>query len=422
MRRIISTMLMIALVLSTMTYALAESNAANNCNEGNFRISVTDKEGNNVEGAQIYLYSFLDQKIVEQGMTDVSGAENLYYLPEGMDNVDSRQYGDYMVYVVKEGFVPMEYNLTKYYIDKQNSSQEERNAADRVNGESIDIILEEESELDTASAQQMNPEQMKVMNKIQKELIKTNQLSKDNPICVLKNEDFIELKQKGVVNQSELNSINNVVPTATSSSLRNQKVPVGTFHVSKQAKLDVALFTSDSLKVEVGMQNTSTGEISCSGSRKRGFETASYYAQFTTTKSAAKKTYYTMADFEEWTSVSYYGLSYKHIGLKQINGGTETGPESSCSTCNAAYNNVTSATYGTIVPISNNSHLALSQFKGSTVSLSTKATISGVFTVSLGVTRITEASAKLDYRPKSGYKLKVYNKDTSIWHCTHAAA
>ncbi len=91
-----------------MTYALAESNVANDCNEGNFKISVTDKEGNNVNGAQIYLYSFLDQQIVEQGVTDVSGAENLYYLPKGMDNVDSRQYGDYMVYVVKEGYIPIE--------------------------------------------------------------------------------------------------------------------------------------------------------------------------------------------------------------------------------------------------------------------------------------------------------------------------
>ncbi len=405
-----------------MTYALAESNVANDCNEGNFKISVTDKEGNNVNGAQIYLYSFLDQQIVEQGVTDVSGAENLYYLPKGMDNVDSRQYGDYMVYVVKEGYIPMEYNLTKYYIDKRSSSQEEKDAADRVNGESIDIVLEAESELNTVSVQQMNSEQMKVMSKVQKELIKTNQLSKDNPICVLKNEDFIELKQKGIVNQSELNSINNVVPAATSSSLRNQKVPVGTFHISKQAKLDVAFFTSDSLKVEVGMQNTSTGAISCSGSRERGFETASYYAQFTTSQSTAKKTYYTMADFEEWTTVSYYGLSYKHIGLKQINGGTETGSVSTCSKCNATYNNVTSTAYGTYVPIASNSHVALSQFKNSTVSLSTKASISGGFTVSLGVTRKTGASAKLDYAPKSGYKLKVYNKDTSIWHCTHAAA
>lgn len=422
MKKCISLIMIFTLVFSTMVYAFAETTDLEKSSERSFKITVTDQDGNEVENAKIYLYSFLDQKIVARGNTGTSGKEEINYFPEQMENVESRQYGDYLVYVEKDGFIPAEHNLTKYYIDEINSSQEEREAADRVNEEQILISLSKESGLKKASIQKTDQEHEKIMNKVQKELIETNRLSKENPICVLRTEDFIQLEKKGVVTSSELRIIDEVVPMTAASSLRNIETPVGTFHVSKQAKLNVTLYTSDSLKIEVGAQNTATGALSVSGSRERGFETTSYYAEFTTTGNTAKKVYYTMADYEEWTTVQYYGNSYKHIGIKQINGGTNTGKTSTCGSCGATYSAVTGTAYGTYMPVAKGSHLAISQFRNSTVSLSTKVGVSGGFSASLGVTRKTGASAKLDYAPKAGYKLKVYNKDTKTWHCTHAAA
>ena len=330
-----------------------------------------------------------------------------------------------MIYVEKDGFVEQEYNCTKVYVNELATTDEIK-SANYVNSEICNISMQEEFLVATENAiTSQTSLKAQGINKIYAHLIKEKQLTTDNPIIVLNDADYSEFQQTGIISQNEATALQGTgdvsIAATTPSSLKNISVPIGTFHVSKRGKLDVTFYTSDQLKVQVGVTNMSTGEVSVSGTRTRGFESTSEYAQFTTTSNGAKKTYYTNTDFEKWTTVSYYGLTKEYVGLKVIYGGTETGSVSECGTCAKAYANLSASNGdGTIVIVEEGSSYTVTSFRDRSVTLSSKVALEK-FGMNLSVTRITGSKTKLKYSPKSGYNLKVYNRETNTWHCTHRA-
>lgn len=203
--------------------------------------------------------------------------------------------------------------------------------------------------------------------------------------------------------------------------MRNKKVPLGNFHVSSKGKLDVTFENTDQVKVECGMKGVgASGSYTISGSRTRGLDSSTEFPTYTTAKAGGYKRYFTYGDFEEWQTVTYYGSTTNHIGLKVINGGTAFGTENACSNCNKPYGDVMSG-HGTCVQILNGGTFTQKAFRNKTVSLGMDVSLLG-YGIDLGVTRITGNATILRYAPKSGYNLRIYNKDTATWHCTHKAA
>lgn len=420
-RRMLPITFVLCLALAISVNCFAMENTKGDNPEKTFNVVVRDDDEKAVEDADVYLYSFLDGKIVASSVTNNIGETTIEYRPN-IEFDGNYVYGDYLIYVQKDGLISAQYNCTKIYLNPEATNTEDMYSVETTNKEKHIIHMAKDKGSREEQVTITNNPRDLVMQKIHDALVKDGKLSVDNPIAVIRETDYRQFVEEGILREEEVALINEPTqPLAATadSGLTNKRVSIGKFHVSKGAKLNVTFYATDSLKIEVGTVESSLGTVGISGSRTRGFAATSRYAQFTTTNNTARKTYYTMADFEKWEVIQYYGLTRTHIGLKRINGGTETGSVSTCSVCNKAYNSVPSLS-GTYIPIQNGSNISIAHFRNKTVTLSSKVSFAN-YGLNLGIDRITGGSADLTYSPKSGYNLRIYNNGTNVWHSTQTA-
>ncbi len=425
LRMYASILLVVTLIIGTCVMSFAEVDEKAMQQESNFDFTVEDLNGRGISDVELYLYSFLDNTVVASSVTDSIGNAKITYKPNVIEfNDEMYVYGDYLVYAVKNGNELQEYNLTKVYTNPQNCTKEMINSADNINAEKYviqtnDKFTKSRDFLDKDSVDQ------KVLNKVKTHLIKEKRLSKGNPICVVTNEDFTKMECQGVITQKERTLLEHKVEKSSTLanadySLRNKLIPIGTFHVSKGATLDVTFQSSDSVKIECGIKGTASSNYGISGSRTRALATSTKFPTYSTQKSpGGNKRYSTYGDFEEWTTVTYYGSTSNHIGVKVINGGTALGSEGTCSSCGKSYDSLLT-NHGTCITALNGGSVSQTTFREKSVNVGSKVSFSGIG-LELGVTRITGSNTTILYKPKTGYNLRIYNNDTATWHCSTKA-
>jgi hypothetical protein len=306
MKKILSLLLMAAFMLVTIPFqafaqdeltAEKESKSIKDSSAYTFDISINDEDGNPVDAANVSLYSYLDSKVVKNTTTEESGACTVYYMPSfDAKNLDKKSllkgsskelvYGDYIVYVAKDGYESALYYLTKGYTSSR------KNSYDEMNSQKISITLHPVKET-TMSAQSSNIMDSKAA--YQKEVydycVETGKISDENPIYILQPEDKEELSMQGIVNpdvnQRAVSAARGVV-----KNYRNLLVPIGTFHVGPNAKVDVTFSSSNKLSVQTAVDGSISGSIT------RDLGRSIDYASFTSS-TYKKQTYYTKADFVE---------------------------------------------------------------------------------------------------------------------------
>lgn len=425
-KRMIIVMLAICLAITPtgIMYA-AEKDIVEN--ESIFEIIVLDNEGNPTPDVSVALYSFLDKKVVANGITDSEGRSQMNYKPHISSFEDNEYiYGDYIIYAQKDGEEWAEYNLTKMYVNPDLKSADMEKAANETNCEGY-IIQQptvKSTREESNDKEEIKP-QMQAIKKVQSYLISEKRLTPESPICVLEEKDYARFEEIGVLSKEESallknSSLSNETRASDDYTLRNKNVPLGYFHVSSGGKLDVTFTSSDKVKVECGVKGTAGATYNISGSRTRALQTSTIFPTYTTSKSkGGKKKYSTGGDFEEWQTVTYYGSTSYHIGIKKINGGTIMGAEGSCSDCGVSYASANSG-HGTCINILNTGGVVISQFNNKSVDLGLNVSFSQI-DLNLGVTRVTGGTTELKYTPKKGYNLRIYDNDKKTWHCTHKA-
>lgn len=435
-KKVTVAVLIICLTLLTASFACAAQGNVDDAAK-NFDVTILDENGNAVEGTELFLYSFLDEKVVASEKTDSEGKAQIRYLPDFDVSQSSKLvYGDYIIYAVKDGYTRPEYNMTKIYCNLDYCSEDEIDSSRRVNLEKHVIKLEKEkmtSEMkDVVKVSKDELAKQTIMDKVRKELIAEKKLTKEEPIHVLTEEDYHIFEEKGIATEAELKSINADASTksilASSSGLNNKVTPIMKVHATKAAKIVVKLKTSDGVKVEVGVKAAGgSGGYSISGSRTRTLNSITTFPEYTTTKSGACKVFNTRANYTTWQTSSYYGGNIQdHIGISSLNGGMALDnngqpsydKETTCSTCNKTFANAGS--YAHNVDIGSKSDVELEEIRSKTIDLGLNVSFAGLG-ANLGVSSVTGATTSIKYTPKANYALRLYSSDEETWHCAQKA-
>ena len=374
--------------------------------ESQFKITIQDETGRPVDNANIYIYSYLDQTTVATATTNLDGTCEVTYMPDFESPSDGASiYGDYIVYVEKNGYQDTMYYLTKIY--------SESNDFDASNGEDIIVELKRNEGKLTENKSNSLPGPSSYDKAVYEYCVETGKISEESPIYVITESDRIDMAQRGIVK-----------PTTRSIVERfpNIDIPIGEFHVDPHSYLDVTFTASDTLKIAVGVDYGISG-ISANGSLKRSLGTITEYPRFSTTKSSAqKKVYYTTGEFvADETIIHSQGQIITTYRIDSIYGGTKTGTTSQCTKCSKSMSDVGNDKYGHYIHIDNGGSVAITEAQNCTVELGLGATIEGV-DFDFGVTRITTSGTEFKYTPKSNYNIRVYDYDGSFdtWHVTGA--
>ncbi len=432
-KRIMVAWLIICLTLLSSSFACtAQSNADDAAK--NFEVTIVDENGNAVEGTELFLYSFLDGKVVASEKTDSEGKARIQYFPH-LDNLEPSLfvYGDYFIYAVKDGYSRTEYNTTKIYGNLDYCSKDELDFCHRINMEKHIIKLEKEKMVsEMKGAAKVSKEELAkqtVMDKVRRQLIAEKKLTKEAPIHVLTEEDYRIFEQKGIVTREELKAINadesrKSVSASNNSELKNKVTPIIKVHATKAAKVTVQLKTSDGVKVDVGVKAAGgSGGYSISGSRTRTLESITTFPEYTTTKSGAYKVFNTRATYTTWQTSSYYGGSIQdHVGISSLNGGMALNndgqpvydKETSCAACNKTFESAGSYSYN--IDIGNKATVELKEIRSKTIDLGLNVSFAGLG-ANLGVSSVTGTATSVKYSPKSNYALRLYSSNQKTWHC-----
>lgn len=376
--------------------------------ESQFNITIQDETAQPVNNANIYIYSYLDQSVVASATTDFDGTCKVTYMPDlKFPSNGTLIFGDYIVYVEKSGYQDTTYYLTKIY--------SESNDFDANNGGNISIELKATENISTENEIYLESETSSYDKAVYKYCVETGKISEDSSIYVITESDKMDMARCGITK-----------PTTRTVVERfpNVDIPIGEFHVDPHSKLNVTFTASDSLKVEVGVDSGIAG-ISAKGSITRALGTTTRYPEFSTTGSSAqKKTYYTKGEFVvEETIIHSQGQIITTYRLDSIYGGTKTGATSQCTHCAKPTSAVENNTYGHYIPIDDGGTVVIEQIKNRTVELGLAVLLDGI-DFDFGVTRITSSKAEIEYTPKVGYDIMVYDYDSSFktWHVTSSTA
>lgn len=433
-KRIAVIVLVLCLILLTAIFACT---ALSNVDEADktFAVTILDEEGKAVEDAELFLYSFLDEKVVASEKTNSEGNAQMQYYPN-LDGVEPSKFihGDYIIYTVKDGYTSPEYSMTKIYCSSDYCSEDEMEFSHRLNGEKHVIKLKKEptaSEMkDAATASKEELAKQVIMDKVRKELIAEKKLTKEAPIHVLTEEDYRIFEKKGIATEAELKSINadesrQSIMASSGSGLNNKVTPIIKVHATKAAKIVAKLKTSDGVKVEVGVKASGgSGGYQISGSRTRTLGSITTYPEYTTTKSGACKVFNTRATYTTWQTTTYYGGSVKdHIGIKSLNGGMALDnngqpsydKETTCFACNKTF--TSAAAYDYNIDIGSGSSLVLEKMRNKTIDLGLNVFFADLG-ANLGVSSVTGAETSIMYTAKTGYALRLYSSNGKTWHCT----
>lgn len=400
MKKIIAALLTVAFIFTSLAFAFATPTTGNNT-EHSFKIVTARNEP--IAGADVYLYSFSAGSIIDKKTTNVSGMCTFVYQPAFNGDGSERIFEDYIAYVYKAGYGEQEYNFTGVYTQDETSSRYVISEA-----ETHIISIPESQERVSAVA-----DSIRTQDPVYRYLVEESKLSPECPFYVLKESDYSAMALRGIATPS--------VQANNSEVLINRDIPVGEFHTTENAIVNVKFTSSNSLKVQVGVI-LPNGTASYSGTRTRGFSTTTVYPEFTAGSSYAEyQVYNTKGDYEKWETSSYYGgVVHTHYGLKQINGGTSMGGKFICSTCNKPFSSIKNNSCGHYVPINNGGSWSAQNSLGSSYDVGVKAslpTLSGT-TLSLGVTITGLGERTIEIAPKSGYNLYAYDNNSN-WKVLH---
>lgn len=359
-----------------------------------FNVTVETSQGQAVPDASVFIYSFADDRIVSSGITDVNGACNLRYLPDFDEEERDTIYHDFLIYVQKDGYVSSTWDLTKFY------DYDDSNETDFI------IQLSPDNQITTQTA-----------------------LSASNANVLRYVADLPE-QPFYVIRGSELQQATTRGTNATAAStFWNEDVPLGHFHVNKGSTLTVGFTTSDKVSVESGVLNDlGSFSIKLWGNRRREFSTETTFPAFTTSLSTGRKRLYsTSGTFEHYYTVDGpSGRINEHYVLDSINGGTILGSITSCSDCNAPYEDV-DTDYGTYIPVLEGGSVTITNtnMNGNKIDFGLSVPLDEMgLDFSLGVELETTSETDLTYVPKSGYNIALYDIDRSKeeWHITYELA
>lgn len=431
------TALMICLALLSTSFACTlqsrEDDAARN-----FDITILDENGNASSDTEVFLYNFLDERVVARDKTDSEGKAQIRYFPD-LDNSQPSKlvYGDYIIYAVKDGYTRPEYSMTKIYCNLDYCSEDETASSRRINMEKHVIKLEKEKTTsereDTAEVSKEGLAKQAVIDKVRKALIAERKLTKKAPIYVLTEEDYRSFEEKGIATEAELKSLNTdaswkSIP-ASGSELRNKVTPIMKVHGTEAAKISVKLQTSDGIKVETGVKASGeSGGFHICGSRTRMMEDCTTtFPEYTAAKSGVCKLFNTRASYTTWQTLTYYGDDIKdHIGLSSLNGGMAIDnngrpsydKETTCADCNKTF--AAAESYDYVRDMDDKNFIKLMDIREKTIDLGEKVSFTGLG-ANLGVSSVTGTAASIRYTPKSDYALRLYSDDGKLWHCTQKA-
>lgn len=434
-KRIAVIVLVLCLILLTAIFACTAQSNVNDADK-TFAVTILDEEGKAVEGAELFLYSFLDEKVVASERTDSEGKAQMRYYPDPDDLEPSKFiHGDYIIYTVKDGYTSPEYSMTKIYCSSDYCSEDEMEFSHKLNAEKHVIKLEKERTAsglkDAAAASKEDLAKQVIIDKVREELIAEKKLTKEAPIHVLTEEDYRIFEEKGIATEAELKSINadesrQSIMASSSSELNNKVTPIIKVHATKAAKIVVKLKTSDGVKVEVGVKASGGSDgYQISGSRTRTLGSSIMtYPEYTTTKSGACKVFNTRATYTTWQTTTYDEGSVKdHIGIKSLNGGMALDnngqpsydKETTCSACNKTFSSA--AAYDYNVDIGSGSSLVLEKMRNKTIDLGLHVSFADLG-ANLGVSSVTGSETSIKYTAKTGYALRLYSNNGKTWHCT----
>lgn len=358
-----------------------------NSSSSRFDVSVKDLEGSVVSNADVYIYSFEDDRIVASGTTDSAGYCSLSYFPQFDEKERENIYRDFLIYVQKDGYFSSTWDLTKFY------------DYDDINETKFTIQLAPDNQLSSRNT----------ITAEKAELLRYVASKPEQPFYVIKGEEL-----------SQLSAFN---ANSTRSTFWNEQIPLGYFHVCKGSTLSVEFTASDKVNVESGTKNDfGSFSIKLFGNRRREFSSKTTFPEFTTTSNIAKKKLYlTSGTFEQYYTVDGpSGRINEHYVLDSIIGGTIFGATTSCYECNESYDDV-DTDFGNYLPILEGGSATLTNLKGSTLDFGLSVPLTAIgLEYSLGVKVETTAQTDLTYTPKSGYDIALYDIDRSkeVWHVT----
>lgn len=126
-----------------------------------------------------------------------------------------------------------EYNFTGVYTQDESSSRYINSAS-----ETHVIRVSEAPECVSATA-----DSARMQNPVYSYLVEEGKLSPERPFYVLKKSDYSAMALRGIITQSA-QAINSEV-------LINRDIPVGEFHTTQHAKVNVKFTASNNIKVQV---------------------------------------------------------------------------------------------------------------------------------------------------------------------------
>lgn len=398
MKRICSLVLALAMCLTLLP---ASACAIGTAAASIFCFVVQDEDGVTVGQADVALYSFLDEKVVATGRTNISGQVVLQYTPSLPDK-DATYYGDYLALVTKEGYSPRLHFLTKLYTGSDTVSAD---TAAALNSEAQLITLSPAPSGETVNS--LSAEEQSIADYCRE----NKKLTTSSPIYVLQEEDFSALRAANKLPQTR----------ATYEYYYNQNVPLGEFHTNNNCTTSVKLSSSDTIRVEAAQKIGSAFAISGSVSRSLGqiIQFPDFTASIT---NGLKRTYLTQGTFAKKT-VSYLsqGETYttETVSLHEITGGVYWDTPVRCSSCGKSASSVLAGQYGTYIHLYPGSFQA--NYKQTTVNFGLKSTITiDTQSLSLGATLSTTSTTEVKYSASG--EIYLYDMDHSgdIYHVSNA--
>lgn len=364
-----------------------------------FYFVVRDESGGALGQADIALYSFLDEKVVATGRTNVSGQVVLQYTPSLPDR-DATYYGDYLALVTKEGYSPRLHFLTKLYSGSDTASAD---TAAALNSEAQLITLSPAPDGETVNS--LSAEEQSIADYCRE----NKKLTASSPIYVLQEEDFSALRSAGKLPQTR----------ATYEYYYNQNVPLWEFHTNANCTTSVTFASDDTVRVEAAQKAGSA--FSVSGSVSRSLGGTIHFPDFTASGSnGMKRTYSTQGTFVKKT-VCYLsqGETYttETVSLHEVTGGVYWSDPVSCSDCMKPASTVSTGQYGTYIHLAPGS--IQTHYGQKTVDLGLKAEIPEL-SLELGATWSPTANTEIKY--SAAGEIYLYDMDRSgrLYHITDA--
>ena len=277
--------------------------------ESEFCLQIQNEEGEELEGAQVWLYLLETGELVDRGETDSSGICRLSYVP---DEIVYEENGlscvDYIAYVEVDGYIPCQHYMTKIYdVTTSNSS----GGFDTI----VLDVYEDTNSLSMAEDEQ-NLQQAAYDAQVYANCVENGKITEESPLYILTAEDEKNLAALGIEEPPRAELLSTVEDVYA-------QIPIGEYCVDSRAKLDVTYSSRD--KVTIKLSGGGAGanvKVKISGETTRTMGSKTTYPTFTSTASTpVKKTYLTSGTLERTTTVSG-STTTRTYTLKSINGGT----------------------------------------------------------------------------------------------------